>query len=199
MQKVIDAHSVVTLMRVRATKFEILPRNRSLPPGIWCLTNEFVYKFPSTQSFPSLSTSSISQVLIPDIPPPSNPPEFPHTPTSSNLNFDSQSASPPSSSSTKHSKRHLVVNIPLHPMSVPTDVSPTDNPIPGCIPPIHSSEASSPSASSVLKISTGQHAEARPFNPPDHYGDWHNSFTATVGTFASSTKNVRRSYQFCSS
>lgn len=65
----------------------------------------------------SLNVSSTSRVLILDIPPPSNPPGFPHTPTSSNSKFGSQFVSP-SFNSTEHSERHLVLNISLHPMSI---------------------------------------------------------------------------------
>lgn len=142
-----------------------------------------ILQIPKYTELPSLSIASTSQVLIPDIPPPSKPLDFPHTPTSFDSNFDSQSVLP-FSSSTKHLERHLVVNIPLHPMSVPTDESPTCHHISGFISTIHSSEASSPSASSVPEISTSQHASlgARPINPPDRYGDWHYSFTAVGGT-----------------
>ena len=99
----------------------------------------------------------------------------------------------------QHLERHLVVNIPLHPMPVPTDGSPTGNPISGSISTIQSFAASSPSAPSVPEISTSQHAAlgARPINPLDRYGEWHYySFTAIASTLPSVLKTYDEAINF---
>ena len=132
---------------------------------------------------PSLPSSSPSQVLIPDIPPPSQPAN-PHTPT------QSASASSPSS---RDPDRELIVEIPLHPspnpiMDSPSHLSPHQSPHPSSHQSSnHSSDQSSPqtplaplidlspsfdsvdTATSTPQTSTLGH---RPINPPNKYGDW---------------------------
>lgn len=78
----------------------------------------------------------------------------------------------------------LLCNLLLHPMSIPTYVSPTIHHISGSISKIHSSKAFSPIASPVLEISTNQHASlgARQINHVDRYGNWHYCLTAMACT-----------------
>ena len=129
-------------------------------------------QIPKTSVDLPLPTSSPSQVLIPDIPPPTHPPNPPPTPQSSS----------PSNGSPAPRDQQLIVDIPIHPVPSPTVDSPPHQANPAS--PLHLSDISPSSDPLPSENSTNptQSLGARPINPPNRYGDWHYSFTAMAST-----------------
>ena len=140
-------------------------------------------QIPKSTEVPSITSSSPSQVLIPDIPTPSHPAD-PPTPS-------------PSASVSSHSPRELdrelIVDIPVHPLPDPIVDSPPNQFLSdSLIPPAdishtpdtldHSTSQSASQSDTLDSTSQSASLGHRPINPPTRYGDWYYSFTAMAGT-----------------
>ena len=126
-------------------------------------------QIPKSNEVPTITSSSSSPVLIPDIPLPSNPAD-PPTPT-------------PSVSISSHSPRandrELIVDIPIHPLPNPIEDSPPHQSL--SEPLIDLSPISEPGESETSPTQSSSLGQ-RTINPPTRYGDWYYSFTAMAGT-----------------
>ena len=133
---------------------------------------------PKSTEIPLLNSSpSIPQVLIPDIPSPSQnqnpPPPPPHIPDL-----------PPNSISTSSSstlpERDLIVDIPIQPDFVVDQTSNTS--VLESTIPLEDHTQSSVSVNTEDLIDLHEPLGRRNINPPNRYGDWHYNFTAMAGT-----------------
>ena len=128
-------------------------------------------QIPKSTEVPSITSSSPPQVLIPEIPLPSQPAD-PPTPIPS---------ASTSSNSPRSNDRELIVDIPVHPLPNPIVDSPNQSLSDPLIPLI----ALSPSSDSLApedSLSQSAPLGNRQINPPARYGDWYYSFTAMAGT-----------------